>query len=111
MRLRREAIVRRATVLTMREESAWLRSHERHFSSEGDRLIPPQYWIHDYDSKREQILDAYRTRNAGVRRYFAGRPDDLLVLDICRGEGWEPLCAFLGLEPPGRGFPSLNASR
>ena len=43
-----------------------------------------------------------------VTEYFRDRPKDLLVLDVCGGDGWEPLCAFLGLEPPRHAFPHFN---
>ena len=55
--------------------------------------------------------DKVRIEETGrrVRAYFAGRPDDLLVLDVVGGEGWEKLCPFLGLEPPAEAFPHFNA--
>ncbi|MFE6684871.1 hypothetical protein ACFVFQ_00185 [Streptomyces sp. NPDC057743] len=43
-----------------------------------------------------------------VRRtaaYFADRPDDLLVLDLARGQGYPELAAFLGVPAPARPFP------
>ena len=53
---------------------------------------------------RRQLVDAARfaerrrSYELGVQRHFAARPEKLLVLDVCNGEGWEKLCAFLGLE-------------
>jgi len=44
----------------------------------------------------------------GLRVGFAGlqqRPDDLLVMDIPAGDGWEQLCAFLALPEPDAPFP------
>ena len=95
-------------VLTVRETESWLRSHERHFSADHGGA-PEQYRIADYADKREHILRDYEARNDEVRRYFAERPDALLVLDVAGGEGWERLCPFLGLEPPARPFPHVNA--
>jgi hypothetical protein len=95
-------------VLTIRDSESWLRSHERHFSSDGSRTIPRRYWIHDYPSRRAEILREYEARNAEVIAHFAARPDDLLVLDVVGGEGWERLCPFLGLEPPDDPFPHVN---
>lgn len=43
-----------------------------------------------------------------MRDYFAGRPEDLLIMDICAGDGWEKLCPFLGFEIPETPFPHLN---
>ena len=96
-------------VLTVREPESWLESHERHFSSAGARKIPERYRIPDYAARREEILRDYEARNDEVRAYFAGRPDDLLVLDVVGGEGWGRLCPFFGLEPPGEPFPHFNA--
>jgi hypothetical protein len=95
-------------VLTNRDPESWLRSHERHFSSEGSRRIPSRYWIHDYASRRDEILRDYEARNEEVIAHFATRPDGLLVLDVVGGEGWERLCPFLGLDPPDEPFPHFN---
>ena len=43
-------------------------------------------------------------------RYFADRPGDLLEIDISRGGGWEPLCAFLGEPVPDVAFPRSNSA-
>ena len=40
--------------------------------------------------------------------YFRERPKDLLVLNVCAGEGWEKLCPFLNKERPDVPFPYLN---
>jgi Sulfotransferase domain len=96
-------------VLTMREPHSWLRSHERHFSTAGAGRIPERYRIADYAERREEILRDYAARTEEVRTYFSDRPADLLVLDVVGGEGWERLCPFLGLGPPARPFPHLNA--
>jgi predicted SAM-dependent methyltransferase len=39
---------------------------------------------------------------------FEGRPDDLLIFNICGGEGYETLCPFLGLPILGEPFPHEN---
>jgi Sulfotransferase domain len=43
-----------------------------------------------------------------VPRYFRGRDEDLLTLNICAGDGWPPLASFLGKVIPGVLFPHLN---
>ena len=95
-------------VLTNRDPESWLRSHERHFSAEGSQRIPSRYWIHDYAARRDEILRDYEARNEEVIAHFAGRSDALLVLDVVGGQGWERLCPFLGLDPPGEPFPHFN---
>ena len=44
-----------------------------------------------------------------MQEYFAGRPDDLLVMSVTEGEGWEVLCPFLGHAVPEAPFPHLNS--
>jgi hypothetical protein len=54
------------------------------------------------------FLETYRRHDREVRAYFAERPDDLLVLDVTAGEGFEKICPFLGLDPPKDPFPHWN---
>lgn len=93
-------------ILTVRETEAWSRSHESHFSARGSRKTNPRVWKEDYD--REAEVRAYLARNQEIVEYFRHRPDDLLVVDICAGEGWEALCPFLGEAIPDVPFPHEN---
>ena len=51
---------------------------------------------------------AYATHERNVREYFAGRPEDLLVMNVTAGDGWELLCPFLGKPVPDFPFPHLR---
>jgi hypothetical protein len=51
---------------------------------------------------------AYDRHHQDVLGYFRGREGDLLVLNICAGEGWERLSPFLGREVPQDPFPWEN---
>jgi len=53
---------------------------------------------------REKILAAYRKRAEDVKAAIP--PERLLVYDVA--EGWEPLCAFLGVPVPDEPFPHKN---
>jgi hypothetical protein len=88
-------------VLTVREPARWLASYERHFGGREGRRYG--------EAERARLLEGFARRNAGVLDYFAGRPGDLLVLDVCAGQGWPELCAFLGLPAPSLPFPHENA--
>jgi hypothetical protein len=55
---------------------------------------------------REVALAAYRRRAEDVRA--AVPPERLLLYDV--KEGWEPLCAFLGVPVPAEPFPRINSS-
>ena len=58
------------------------------------------YYNEDYFS----ILYDNHLRN--VKYYFKDRKRDLLIIDICGGEGWEKLCQFLGKDIPEASFPN-----
>ena len=52
----------------------------------------------------EVVRAAYRRREQEVREAIPA--ERLLVFDVA--EGWEPLCAFLGVEIPNEPFPHHN---
>jgi hypothetical protein len=106
-------------VLTVREKEAWLRSCEVHWRllMEWWENFPEFKAFHEFASactygvieySRERFSFVYDTHVANVRAYFRERPDDLLILNICAGEGWEKLCPFLGLDQPPAPFPHAN---
>ncbi|MEX0652991.1 MAG: sulfotransferase family protein [Phycisphaeraceae bacterium] len=56
----------------------------------------------------ERMAFAYDLHVKNVLHYFADRPDDLLVMNIMAGDGYDKLCPFLGLEPMTGPFPKAN---
>lgn len=98
-------------ILTTRELEEWLDSCSRHFWPgqilKGDfwfnRLHEEIYGAIDYDE--EKFRKAYTEHKEDVISYFSGRYDDLLIMDIPDGEGWDKLCPFLGEPIPDREFP------
>lgn len=106
-------------VLTVREREAWLRSCEVHWRLMDEWLdnFPDFKRFHEFACAaaygtlkydRGRFARAYEEHERRVRDYFRERPGDLLVLDICGGDGWEKLCAFLGLTAPAAPFPHAN---
>lgn len=55
---------------------------------------------------RAGAVEALRSYEADVRAYVPA--GELLVYEV--GEGWEPLCSFLGLEVPDAPFPRTNST-
>lgn len=97
-------------ILTVRDPESWYRSVARHI---GDFREPVHEWIYGPGKglprdDEANTLAVYESHNAAVREWFADRPDDLLVLDFAAGDGWEPLCDFLGCEVPDAPFPHHN---
>jgi hypothetical protein len=95
-------------ILTLRPTAKWIASVVRHF---GTDTTPMREWIYGVGSPRgneDRYVRRYERHNEEVLAYFAGRPDDLLVLHLTEGEGWEKLCPFLGKPVPCHPFPHAN---
>ena len=95
-------------ILTLREPSAWLRSAVNHFGAEE---TPMRKWIYGVGAPRgheDVYLRRYTGHNAEVMQHFRDRPQDLLVMDLARGDGWPELCSFLGRDVPDVPFPHAN---
>ena len=96
-------------VLSIRDSESWWRSVENWIRVEKPHLIKV-YLAHlriDTWDKKEAIA-AYEKQNLAIQNYFkdSGR---LLLYDLNAGDGWEPLCRFLGVEVPSKELPHLNA--
>ena len=85
-------------ILTVRDTRDWFRSYSTYFRG----MIP------DVADKERKLIADYERRNREVIEYFAQRPGDLLVINICAGEGWQAICPFLGVLPTGAPFPHRN---
>jgi hypothetical protein len=108
-------------VLTVREKESWLRSCEsflpivRDLSKANQQFTDFVHFIHAcvygvVPFNRERFSYVYDIHLRNVQAYFSGRPNDLLVIDITAGEGWEKLCPFLGVDIPDLRFPHANVS-
>lgn len=99
-------------ILTLRDAERWFASIERHFSANPDEM---QAFVYGRDAaapagNRTRYLDVYARHEREVRAHFADRPNDLLVIDLERGDGWRELCDFLGASIPAEPFPVKNRS-
>lgn len=103
-------------ILTERDPEAWFRSTQQTIFAEGSsppvadfgemnekvirRLFDGR--MHDHD----HVIDVYQRHNAEVRRRIPA--ERLLVYQVA--EGWEPLCAFLGVDIPETPMPKVNST-
>ncbi len=107
-------------ILTVREKQSWLRSCRNHWwnSAAFARAETPEQEIYFktrrllraavfgcYEFDVERFSWVYDLHLRNVKQYFTGRPESLLVLDVCGGEHWQPLCRFLDRELPAQPFP------
>lgn len=51
-----------------------------------------------YKFHAERALFVYRLHRKNAVEYFRDRPNDFLIMDITKGDGWETLCPFLELD-------------
>lgn len=98
-------------ILTRRsDEHTWLQSLKKHSL----RTRPFEHcrklvYGYSYPQQHEQhFLDFYRRHNAAVRRHFQDRNADFIELCWERGDSWEELCEFLGVQVPDFPFPHGN---
>lgn len=87
-------------ILTERDPDRWYRSITGHFGA-GISARQQLTYGDDYGTpvgNEAHYREVYLAHNAAVRAYFADRPDDLLIMDLEKGHGWNELAAFLGLE-------------
>jgi hypothetical protein len=95
-------------ILTLREPAEWIRSQVRHF---GRHETPMRTWIYGFgcpEENEDRYLQRFESHNREVLSYFSDRPNDLLVMDLTLNDGWQELCAFLGVDIPGVPFPHVN---
>lgn len=95
-------------VFTMRDTQAWINSQVKHF---GTTETPMRRWIYGVgcpQGNEDIYTRVYDQHNRDVLAHFRDRPDDLLVLNLADGDGWEKLCPFLDRPVPDVPFPHAN---
>jgi sulfotransferase family protein len=104
-------------ILTTRATDAWLTSIENHFrlyveqrrDDFDDFVCACVYGTLHFSADRFRYVK--ELHEANVRRYFADRAGDLLVLNIAEGDDWKVLCDFLETPIPSEPFPHENIKR
>lgn len=108
-------------ILTVRDEKKWLKSLRGHLSNKSrttrmDEETPLRPFVRSkffngdewfIEDRAENYRTAVQQHNQEVMEYFKGR-DDLLVMNIEEGDGWDKLCTFLGRSIPDKPFPWKN---
>ena len=96
-------------VLTVRDTDRWYQSAVRHFRDEETAWRKHIYGAGAPAGNEQLYRSRYASHNREARAYFADRPDDLLVMDVTKGDGWDKLCPFVDLPNPGVPFPHSNS--
>ncbi len=94
-------------ILTTRNKENWLNSRRKHVMVNRGNPFYKYDWLDiNYPGWREE----YNSHHKEVINYFEDRKDDILVIDITKGEGWEKICPFLNNDIPNKPFPRKNNS-
>jgi len=101
-------------ILTVRDMDSWLLSCKKHFTVNHEKKTSQALNQAHYELYQCTVFDEKKFRKGyehfvkDVSSYFKGRKQDLLVINICAGEGWEKLCPFLNKPVPDVPFPDTN---
>lgn len=97
-------------ILMLRDPGLWINSLVKHF---GRKETPMRKWIYGVgcpEGNEDIYIKRFKDHNEEVISHFRNRPQDLLVLDLGKGDGWEKLCPFLGENSRNAPFPHANKS-
>ncbi len=97
-------------ILTVRDEEQWVASRHRHAERNVRKEREGRYTGMNFRTDEASWRAQLARHHERVTSWFAGR-DELLVLDVCGGEGWERLAPFLGRPVPSTPFPVENVGR
>jgi hypothetical protein len=101
-------------IFTIRNEDDWIPSCKVQWAKSGPymrkgfygQLRKELFGTVEFNEKR--FRDKNRKHIEDVKKYFKDRPNDLLIMNICEGDGWEVLCKFLDKSVLNIPFPKLN---
>jgi hypothetical protein len=100
-------------ILTVRDEAKWFESVWKHYvwvheNLEGSMLkeaIITQQMAYGTTRPNEYVYrKRFREHNAAVME----TANDVLVMDICGGDGWQKLCEWLHMPVPSFPFPRVD---
>tara|TARA_R110002020_G_scaffold19117_3_gene66472 strand:+ start:1556 stop:2092 length:537 start_codon:yes stop_codon:yes gene_type:complete len=105
-------------IATTRELRPWLQSCKRAIEELYPlERLPEENEFYDYmirnrvnrygclNYNKEALMEKYYSHHYNILKYFKGRGDKMLFLDITKGGGWKPLCDFLNKPIPPTPFP------
>ena len=98
-------------ILTVRDDSAWIKSLVNHFGTTPSVMQDFIYGKAYPKGNEELYLNTYRKHNREVLAYFENRKEDLLVMDLTHEKDWNRLCQFLDQPVPPAAFPHENKGK
>lgn len=98
-------------ILTLRPVDKWIESIVNHFGEETTPMREMIYGVGSPKGNEEIYMIRYKQHNKEVLKYFSNRKDDLLILEISEGDGWDKLCPFLERDIIKTPFPHKNKAQ
>lgn len=97
-------------ILTIRDTEGWLASYRHYFPDQNNPLRRWMYGVEQLSGNEARYRTVYEAQNAEIRAHFAKRPQNFLVMDLEKGDGWLKLVSFLG-EDALKPFPHANKAK
>lgn len=101
-------------ILTLRDVNTWLNSYKKwnqkvHLNKQSYYKTVSKicYNVDDFLSDETLMKKVYNQTNNEIIEYFKDK-NNLLILDLEMGDGWEKLCPFLNLDIIKTKFPHAN---
>lgn len=91
-------------ILTLRDEESFKKSYYNYYKNS-------HIYKYATPGRLEKRILRKKKRNEGVIKYFEGRENQFLILNVIDGEGWKKLCPFLNKPIPDRPFPRKNVGK
>ena len=98
-------------IFTIRDSDSWIKSQVKNFGYFETQMRKWIYGIGCPKGNEKIYIKKYNDHHKDVVNYFKNRPDDLLILDLTKGDGWNKLCTFLKKDIPNIPFPHANKTR
>lgn len=98
-------------IYTQRNTDDWVNSRRKHIERNIKARESGRYESAFNTVEVETWIKTKNEHFARVKSYFRNRPNDLLIMHVTEGDGFEKLCPFLGLTIPEENFPRANVAK
>lgn len=101
-------------ILTIRDVDNWVNSYKKwnkkvNLTKQSHYNVASKicYGVDDFLSDENIMKTVYKKRNDEVISYFKNK-NNLLIIDLEKGDGWDKLCPFLNVNVLKTNFPHAN---
>lgn len=98
-------------ILTIRNTDSWYTSWINMFNRDNKYHKLTKFLFFEGKTlkhNKENYIAQYEKRNSEIINYFKDRPENLLILNLEKGIGWNELCTFLNKRVPSVPYPRIR---